>query len=162
MFQTDRRKVLLCMIDSNSRAEDVPKMGADATDLNLDSHERTAVLALEARLSQHVGFPISIKKLLSNWTTFIAEVERGYDSIIDEYVNDVSTRDTLEEVLRSLPEGIHAKVESALSSVDRRFEQATCPDRTRELARFTEPGTGWWERMPLKLVGPLASALKRS
>jgi len=148
------------MIDSSNGGR-VSDMGAHATDLNLDPNERAAVETIEARLSQRAGFPITIRKLLSNWESFVAQIERGYDLSIDEYANDLSARDTLEDVLRSLPKGTHTKISGVLSSTDRRFERATCPDSTHAVERFIQPGTSWWwARIPVKLIEPLASALK--
>ncbi|MHB8732983.1 MAG: hypothetical protein ACYDAB_14485 [bacterium] len=135
-------------------------MDASVMKLDLESGERAAVEAVEARLSQRARFPVRLDRLLSNWSTFAANVEAGYASSIDEYISDLATREVLDEALVSLPAGVKTKIGAVLSPLDRRFEQATRADDAHRLEKFVRlKSAWWWRRIPVKLTGPLAAAL---
>ena len=129
--------------------------------LALSPQERSALTSLEARLSQRAHFPITVERLFTTWRDFVDEVETGYEDSIDEYTNDLSARDIIDEVLASAPEHLRVKLLAVLSALDEKFQQASRVDEDHVLRRFTTPRPGWWwSRLPLKLVGPLRSSLK--
>lgn len=125
--------------------------------VDLTSDEQSTIAALEARFSERAHFPITLEKLLSSWRIFVAEVEQGYESTIDDYTNDLSTRDLLGNVLREVSPDLKTRLLVDVESLDRRFEHATRPDAGNRIAEFIEPGEGWWwSRLPRKL-GALAN-----
>lgn len=123
------------------------------TRVKLDPQEQAAIGLLEARFSQRARFPVTLDLLISSWEGLVKEVEEGHTSSVDEYTNDLTTRDLLEEVLRSLPEGPRQKVASLVRPLDERFTAATCPDDEHVLSRFFEvPDGWWWSRIPARLA----------
>jgi hypothetical protein len=68
--------------------------------LELTPDESRALSEILADLSQRAKYEVSLDRLLSNWVRFVDEVEQGYQDSIYEYTNDLSNRDTLEEISR--------------------------------------------------------------
>lgn len=129
--------------------------------LDLDAEERAQAAPIEAAMSQRAHFPVTLAKLVSWWDDLVRQVEVGYTSSADEYANDLSARDRLEEALRSAPPKLRSKLEAAVTPLDERFRQATHPDPHLLLSQFVVPGDGgWWARIPKVLAGALASDLK--
>jgi hypothetical protein len=126
---------------------------------NLTSDEQSAIAAIEARFSERARRPITLGKLLALWGNFVTEVERGYESTIDEYTNDLSTRDLIDEALHQVPSALNGKLQPEVEPLDKRFEQATRPDDGNRIGQFIKPGEGWWwSRLPTRL-GALANDL---
>lgn len=129
-------------------------------DADLTADEQDAIAALEARFSERAHFSITIGKLLSSWQRFVVEVEQGYEDSIDDYTNDLSTRDLLDETLRAAPQDLNRTLLATIEPVDRRFQQATRADDKHLIETFIRPGEGWWwSRLPIKLVGSLDKTL---
>lgn len=92
--------------------------------------------------------------MLRSWHDLVAEVETGYDDVIEEYWNDLSVRDLLEELIAVVPEGsVRAWVTKEVEQTDLRYRAATDP---RDKPIF---GSGemawWWMRVPKVLKGEL-------
>lgn len=128
--------------------------------IRLSAGERAAVAPLEARLSERARFSITLDGLLSDWEAFVKQVEEGYPSGVDEYTNDLSARDLLEEILLSISGPPKRRLARLIRPLDDRFKAATCPDDGRLLSRFLDlPDRWWWSRIPGKLAGELASSI---
>jgi len=120
--------------------------------LDLDEHEREQL----ARLLDED----SLGALLRRWSSFVTQVERGYDDSIYEYTNDLSVRDRLERLVARAGPGLRAKLEAALAADDRRFETAT-EEAARPLGEFGDASPPWWwRRVPVRRVGELAEDLE--
>lgn len=129
-------------------------------DADLTTDEQDAIAALEARFSERAHYPITVEKLLSSWQRFVTEVEQGYDDSIDDYTNDLSTRDLLDDVLRAVPQDLSRTLLATIEPLDRRFQQATRADDQHLIETFIRPGEGWWwSRLPVKLAGSLSKTL---
>src|SRR5438046_1079964 len=113
-------------------------------DLNLTPEEQAAVRSLEVSLSQRSRFALTLDKLFHLWNDFVNEVEAGYGSTVDEYLNDLSTRDLLDKIVNALSESGQHKVMARIRPIDERFAQATEPDVKKSLEKFFKPGPGWW------------------
>ena len=112
------------------------------------------VKELEARFTSRAGFPITLEGLVSSWGQFVAEVECGYEDSIDDYTNDLTTRDLLDEALQSAPERLRRTLYESIRPLDDRFYAATRADESGTLANFFKPGPSWWwRRAPVN--GPL-------
>lgn len=100
--------------------------------------------------------------LHKRWTKVVEEIESGYRGSIDDYTNDLTVRDLLDELL---PSG--AQTESSdqlmreIEPLDRRFEAATSPGERQLLRRFFRGASNawWWDRVPCN--GHLAENLER-
>jgi len=96
----------------------------------------------------------TLNGMVRSWRAVVAKIEVGYDEIIEDYWNDVSVRDLLEELLAVIPEGsVRSWVMQEIEQTDGRFRAAT---HAVERPIF---GSGvvawWWMRVPNVLVGEL-------
>jgi hypothetical protein len=104
--------------------------------------------------------PVTADTLFDNWMSLVAEVEGGYDSSVDDYGNDLTSRDLLEDLIQDSQPSLRAKLERALEPWDERFRRATAHDDRRALSRFFNIGDGWWwRRTPTE--GQLATYLRQ-
>lgn len=131
-----------------------------AHSLLLNDEERRTVETVLKTLSNKSQKTITLDSLITSWSNFIRVVERGYDDSIYEYTNDLSVRDTLDRIIRELPESIGNKITELLQSLDARYNEAT-----REVKKALAPGvkldaSSWWFRIPKKLCRELEDDLR--
>ena len=113
-------------------------------------------------LSQRAHRPLSLENLLERWTDFVSAVERGFDEALDDYTNELTVRDLIEEVRVTLTEGGQAYLDRSLRPLDERFEQVT-----RTVDKPLLPGAGgaapgqWWYRVPQRPGEELRQALDK-
>jgi hypothetical protein len=90
------------------------------------------------------------------WRELVAQVEQGYDDVVEEYADDLAVRDRLQAVLAVLPQGaVRTWVAREIEDIDGRFRAAT---RESDVGGADEP---WWRRrVPKVLVGQPASDLE--
>lgn len=101
----------------------------------------------------------SVARALRNWAELSEEVN-AYPATVDDYTNDVCSRDYLAEVASRASEGLRNTVEDKLASADELFRTSTVQDTDGRLTRFfrirADDGW-WWHRRPSS--GPLADYL---
>jgi hypothetical protein len=125
----------------------------------LDDMERATVNRFNERFAK-LRHRVTMETLLANWMSLVAEVERGYAGSIDDYTNDLTSRDLLQDLIRDSQPSLRAKLQEALDPWDERSRQATAHDDGRALSRFFDFKDGWWwRRTPTK--GLLATYLRR-
>ncbi len=96
-----------------------------------------------------------VSRLLRLWEMFVGEVEGGYSATIDDYTNDLTVRDLLEQ---ALAEGVAADEAARVAALDDRLREATRPDETGRLAEVYAVGDEWWwHRLPR--TGSLAASV---
>jgi hypothetical protein len=127
--------------------------------LDLTEEEREELGRLLAELVARTGREDSLDGMLGRWSSFVTDVERGYDDSIYEYTNDLSVRDRLESVVAGAGPGLRAKLDAALADDDRRFAAST-QEAARPLGEFEHESPSWWRRVPLRRVGELAEDLE--
>ena len=95
---------------------------------------------------------ITLEWLIRQWEQFARAVESGYAGYWEEYLNDLLSRDMIEEVMRALPKEDAAKVARHLAEADDTYRRATDDvTDTESLFWRVQPGDGWWMfRAPLK------------
>lgn len=119
------------------------------------------VKELEARFTSRARFPITLEGLVSSWGQFVADVERGYEDSIDDYTNDLTTRDLLDEALQSAAERFRRALYEEIRPLDDRFRAATRADDGGTLAHYIKPGPSWWwSRVPLNSPLPRNASLR--
>ncbi len=122
--------------------------------LTFTAEEQAAVAPVEARFSERARRPMSLSSLLSSWAGIVDEIEGGYEATIDDYTNDLATRDLIDDAIGSVPESIKEKLESAVKPLDERFVGATRPDETQLIGQYFNHGPEWWwSRLPVTLRG---------
>ncbi|MGQ4516452.1 hypothetical protein [Streptomyces sp. DW26H14] len=101
----------------------------------------------------------SVKRRLAIWETLGVRMREGWPPdgtyFVDEFVNDLDTRDALEELAEGLPDGVEPGFRAVLDDLDGVFESLTYEDGGVSLAwRLDEPEgetarrAWWWHRTP--------------
>jgi hypothetical protein len=127
--------------------------------LELDDKELETVDRFNQRFARR-RHPITADTLFNDWVSLVTEVEGGYADSVDDYTNDLTSRDLLEDLIRDSQPSLRAKLERALKPWDERFRRATRPDDEKALSRyFNIKDRWWWHRTPAK--GQLAVYLRQ-
>lgn len=105
--------------------------------------------------------PEALVDLVARWRRFVSEVETGYKLTIYDYSLELDVRDSLQELLSTLPSGgFRRSLTEDLSPLDERLRFAT-RSSTRGLAPGATAGDRfWWFRVPRRLVGELKADLE--
>jgi hypothetical protein len=99
----------------------------------------------------------SVRNRLRAWEVLVRKMETGWppDGVYypEEYVNDLTIRDNLEEIVRAFPAGLRLTLSRLLESLDERFRLRTTDDRGAALRPWTRPPgdrdrNWWWYRAP--------------
>jgi hypothetical protein len=108
-----------------------------------------------ARLSEPT---YSVRNRLRAWEGLIGRMDSGWppDGVYqpEEYVNDLTVRDNLEEIVRAFPSGLRSTLRGLLDSLDDRFRGHTADDGGAALGPWTRPAEDprtrnwWWHRSP--------------
>ncbi|UUW87826.1 hypothetical protein ABFU82_05280 [Nocardioides sp. WV_118_6] len=104
----------------------------------------------------------TLNEMFDAWASLVAEVERGYDQMVDEYTNDMACRDWLSLVWPMLTDRVRDARAEELKVLDARFKTATEDDGGSAIGRFyrVENKDGWWwRRRPIKAAGVFAADL---
>ena len=105
------------------------------------------------------GDHVSVGWLLKAWRDLATEVN-GYAATVDDYTNDLVTRDGLEIVLAECQEPLRCKLQARIERLDEEFLRQTEADNEDRLGRYyqvDQKSGWWWKRRPIK--GPLADYL---
>lgn len=164
-MRIDRAGGILPVDDQNRMVEDLWAL-LDFEDLKyvdfIDS-ERLAIERerLPARRRDMLKSPTySLKNRFYMWESLIRKMESEWRPsryyLVDEYLNDLTSRSMLSEISASAPSGIREKIEETLSALDQRFFDQTIDDRGTELGRWRSeklPAViGFlWDRRPITL-----------
>ncbi len=118
------------------------------------------VLRIETALRAHDWAEhTSLDREVEVWTRLAAEVTT-YALSIDDYTNDLCSRDYLAELIVHASSGLRDSVRERVAPADEVFRAATVTDADGQLARHIRigPDNGWWwHRRPA--TGPLADFL---
>jgi hypothetical protein len=115
--------------------------------------------AIEAGYSANAQKPITLEGLARQWLEFANEIREGYWGTIDDFTNDLTGRDLLEEAARRLGEGERAWLDGLTRPGDEAYRAATAEDSSDRLSRFfRHDNYWWWHRLPL-VPGQLAADL---
>lgn len=99
---------------------------------------------------------LSLNSVVGGWTSLVREIEEGYDMNIYELTNDLSVRRYADLLIELASPAVGASLVERLAGPDARYLAATRP-AGRSLMGNAD---GWWlQRVPLVLVGDLASDL---
>ncbi len=121
---------------------------SDENDPTWSDADREQFASLERRWTDRAKFVLTVPKLIAAWSRFVVTVEDGYSHLIEEYCNELDSRDLLQEAVDQVASDTSQRLRGVLEPWDRRFKAATVP---------SEPPVwrgGWWaERIPKVLVG---------
>lgn len=123
-------------------------MNQDSARSKLSTAGRTIVDEHDARWTREAHFSLTLEWLISEWDRFTRAVEAGYRGYGEEYLNDLTARDMLDELMRALPAGDAAVIEAAITDADETYMRATVPDDAGKIAAdfLVDAESGWWWR----------------
>ena|SRR5690348_15791550 len=104
----------------------------------------------------------SVERELRAWSRLASEVS-AYPATVDDYTNDLCSRDYLDAVMVRASGGLRSEIDREVAATDEAFRQGTLEDVGGLLGKFyrLERKDGWWwRRTPLS--GPLADYLTAS
>ncbi|HEX8627239.1 MAG TPA: hypothetical protein VF755_03600 [Catenuloplanes sp.] len=110
----------------------------------------------------------TVDEMINKWARLVAEVEAGYDDMVEEYINELHSRNWVHEAWPLLTERVSAIWTPQIKDLDDRFRTATVFDDGRALSpfyrvnRFDPHDMWWWRRHPRRLVGELGASLRES
>lgn len=128
--------------------------------IDLTLYELQSLTPVLERLSARTTRSVNLEQLITNWQSFVQEVENGYGLTGFDYVNDLGTRDFLDELISvAIPSARQKIVGAGVEEADIRFRTAT-----REVAvplRIATPERPrwWWFRVPIDMTGELSRDL---
>ena len=88
---------------------------------------------------------VTIPGLLKSWR-LLASTAAQYEYTVDDYTDDLTSRDGLEIALAECPEPLLAKLKSAVEQADKEFLAGTQDDVTHSLEEYFRIRAGWWWR----------------
>lgn len=68
-----------------------------------------------------------LKGLVENWERTVRDVAGGYPCGLDDYLNDMDTRQLIEEILEAIPASATAIISRRLNNSDSRFRSLVVP-----------------------------------
>lgn len=100
---------------------------------------------------------INLDVALSKWAEFVEDVESGYAWPDYEYINDLSVRDILEDLLCNCDEATREALTAAIKPLDERFWAAS---RHGQGSLWKGREGEWWSRVPLNPCADLEEDLR--
>lgn len=124
--------------------------------------EQAKLQSAEAKLREDWGFApvVDLGSLLDRWCRFVDEVETGFKHRLDEYTYELSLRDEIETIIKSVPERLANEIRQYVAVSDHRFRFATRETTKPLLPAVDSPDKYWWSRIPKLLEGELLEDLK--
>ena len=104
----------------------------------------------------------SLQRELAGWNRLSLEVN-SYVATIDDYTNDVCSRDYVAQVMSDASDTLRAEIEEHVVPADERFLSSTVVDDDDRIGRYHRVDLKdgwWWRRRPA--AGPLAQYLDES
>jgi hypothetical protein len=103
---------------------------------------------------------VDLAWLLDRWQRFVGEVESGFRHRLDEYTYELSLRDEIETIIKSVPESFANEIRHCVALSDDRFRFATRATAKPLLPTVEGPDKYWWSRVPKLLHHQLLEDLK--
>lgn len=130
------------------------------TALTFTSVEESELQSRLNMITSSLGFQTTLDKLITEWAVFVARLELGYDDSLYDYLDDLATRDLIQQVIDAISPALREKVGAAVQPWDERFERATyAVDESAQ--RIAWNGDNSWDRrLPNQPTGELASDLR--
>jgi len=119
------------------------------TVIHFSADEERALEKIFALYTERAKHSITISYVMDKWSRFVTEVEDGYRLTIDDYTNDLTRRDFIQNVLNICPANVDLKEWAA--GWDERFVLATQTVNEPLLPSLDdERPDWWWFRMPVR------------
>lgn len=103
---------------------------------------------------------VRLEREVQLWSR-LAHGVSAYAMTVDDYTNDLCSRDYIAEFVSRASSGLRADIEERVSPADETFRKATVEDDDARLGRYFRidgESAWWWHRRPSS--GPLAAAMR--
>ncbi len=110
--------------------------------ISFTPEEKLALERVLAMQSRRAKYTKTLSYLMDKWSRIVLNVEKEYRLTIDDYTNDLSLRNLVQEVLDACPE--NAGLREWTSEWDKRFEKATVKVKEPLLPERGNKKKGWW------------------
>ncbi len=101
-------------------------------------------------LLRHPSYLRTPELLLDTWQRLVAQVEGGYNDIVDEYVHALTCRDLLEDAISLVPPRKAERTVETVKPWDLRFSDATRGLPKPIHQRRSGPVRWWFYRIPAR------------
>lgn len=130
--------------------------GVLTSDLNDEELRRVAAAETQVASELDLRRGLSLDNLAEEWAGICADVAEGYSLTVDDYMNDLTTRDLIASIFSHLRAELSYKLKRKVAPADEQFRRATThvEHALNELYSYW-----WWYRIPLKLQGDLRDDL---
>ncbi|MEU8004445.1 hypothetical protein AB0B66_25085 [Catellatospora sp. NPDC049111] len=108
----------------------------------------------------------TVSEMVDKWASLVSEVEGGYGDMVEEYANDLYSRNWLHKAWPLVTDRVITVWTPRIRSLDDRFKEATIFDDGQALSHFHRisdfdpTDMWWWRRHPRRLVGELGDSLR--
>lgn len=112
-----------------------------------------AIRTLEKAWARQPGPKRTLVGLSRRWSEFAIAVEAGYVGYWEEYLNELTVRDLLNDACAAVPADDVAAVSALFEQGDAVYWRATEADETGEMERMwrvADDDGWWWRRFPSK------------
>jgi hypothetical protein len=136
------------------------EVGVVDPDWRFDQDElRTMESLAESLREEGWAKHVTVPRLLAGWRQ-LAETVNAYDGTIEEYLNDLTSRDGLELIIDRAPDSVRLGLERLVAETDEIYRRETVEDveqRLRHFFRIADEDGWWWHRIPK--TGPIATEI---
>ena len=106
--------------------------------------------------------------LMEDWEKVVVLIGRGYDSGLDDYLNDMDLRQLLEETFKVVSEGEKQKFQERLQEADARMRSLTKPaskclwgEKVAQEEGWNREKNWWYYARPLKADQELLEEIEK-
>src|SRR6266853_5852883 len=124
--------------------------------LNLNDSDRQIVSTILTGYSSGSSKSrLTLEHLLAQWTRIAERMQSLYDMSLNDFLNDVSTRDVLQELIERLSHTSRTRLAAMLEPIDATFKSGTV-----EVAYLK--GDHWWNhRLPARMGDEMSQQAKQ-
>lgn len=70
--------------------------------IDFNAKDREIINAIELRWTKGSMFPINFNIIIKNWQNLVNECKDGYNDVVEEFTNDLSSRDIIQQILEEI------------------------------------------------------------
>ncbi|MEU8178716.1 hypothetical protein AB0C14_38130 [Microbispora hainanensis] len=131
----------------------------DETGLSPDDYA-SMVRAGEVLYARGWRQTFTVRTMVNQWAWLVAEVERGYDDMVEEYASDLSCRDWLAQAWPMLTQPVRTVWHAKIQPLDERFRAATVDDGGKAISGYMGVPPDVWTQVVMRRSAPYRAAAR--